>query len=214
MADRSIQHHPFELSHQITRQASTSSSDTSSATENKSTSSHPRRRRASPSSRIAQPSLGIDPESSRRRSSKPAPVRDRASRGPLANMSGSSDPAGEVTYTPTTHRVSKAKKGKKVHVCEHPGCGKTSRSKPQSGACIPMPLRKLSEAFPESRSAGPAYGKTVGAPRLFKESSVTFADMKSQMGSYAPNLIVQRAKRRRIRQAEGPWLQLWGSPSR
>lgn len=35
-----------------------------------------------------------------------------------------SDPAGEVTYTPTTHRISKAKKGKKVHVCEVPGCGK------------------------------------------------------------------------------------------
>ena len=33
------------------------------------------------------------------------------------------DPAGEVTYTPTTHRISKAKKGKKVHVCEY-GCGK------------------------------------------------------------------------------------------
>lgn len=29
-----------------------------------------------------------------------------------------------VTYTPTTHRVSKAKKGKRVHVCEFPGCGK------------------------------------------------------------------------------------------
>lgn len=28
-----------------------------------------------------------------------------------------------VTYTPTTHRISKAKKGKKVHVCEY-GCGK------------------------------------------------------------------------------------------
>ncbi|KAL8847291.1 MAG: hypothetical protein Q9221_007667 [Calogaya cf. arnoldii] len=39
-------------------------------------------------------------------------------------MSGSSDPAGEVTYTPTTHRISKAKKGKKVHVCEYVGCGK------------------------------------------------------------------------------------------
>lgn len=31
-----------------------------------------------------------------------------------------------VAYTPTTHRVSKAKKGKKVHVCEHEGCGKVS----------------------------------------------------------------------------------------
>ncbi|KAJ5570513.1 Zinc finger C2H2 [Penicillium hispanicum] len=29
-----------------------------------------------------------------------------------------------VTYTPTTHRISKAKKGKRVHACEHPGCNK------------------------------------------------------------------------------------------
>ncbi|KAJ5624559.1 Zinc finger C2H2 [Penicillium lagena] len=29
-----------------------------------------------------------------------------------------------TTYTPTTHRVSKAKKGKRVHVCEYPGCQK------------------------------------------------------------------------------------------
>jgi len=33
------------------------------------------------------------------------------------------DPAEEITYTPTTNRISKAKKGKKVHVCEY-GCGK------------------------------------------------------------------------------------------
>ncbi|RDW60404.1 uncharacterized protein DSM5745_10862 [Aspergillus mulundensis] len=29
-----------------------------------------------------------------------------------------------ITYTPTTHRISKAKKGKRVHACEHPGCQK------------------------------------------------------------------------------------------
>ncbi|CAL5874463.1 uncharacterized protein PFLUO_LOCUS8759 [Penicillium psychrofluorescens] len=29
-----------------------------------------------------------------------------------------------VTYTPTTHRISKAKKGKRVHACEFPGCSK------------------------------------------------------------------------------------------
>ncbi|PGH04216.1 hypothetical protein AJ80_08561 [Polytolypa hystricis UAMH7299] len=29
-----------------------------------------------------------------------------------------------ITYTPTTHRVSKAKKGKRVHGCDHPGCHK------------------------------------------------------------------------------------------
>jgi hypothetical protein len=33
---------------------------------------------------------------------------------------------GPVTYTPTTHRISKAKKGKRVHACEFPGCNKVS----------------------------------------------------------------------------------------
>jgi hypothetical protein len=33
-----------------------------------------------------------------------------------------------LTYTPTTHRVSKAKKGKRVHACEYPGCNKVSLS--------------------------------------------------------------------------------------
>lgn len=37
------------------------------------------------------------------------------------------DLAGEITYTPTTHRISKAKKGKKVHACEYPGCTKVGR---------------------------------------------------------------------------------------
>ena len=29
-----------------------------------------------------------------------------------------------ITFTPTTHRISKAKKGKRVHACEFPGCNK------------------------------------------------------------------------------------------
>lgn len=29
-----------------------------------------------------------------------------------------------ITYTPTTHRISKAKKGKRVHACQYPGCEK------------------------------------------------------------------------------------------
>lgn len=41
----------------------------------------------------------------------------------MGQQAATVDPAEEITYTPTTHRVSKAKKGKKVHVCEH-GCGK------------------------------------------------------------------------------------------
>lgn len=41
-------------------------------------------------------------------------------------MTAPLEPAGEVSYTPTTHRISKAKKGKKVHVCEFPGCNKVN----------------------------------------------------------------------------------------
>lgn len=33
-----------------------------------------------------------------------------------------------VTYTPATHRISKAKKGKRVHACQHPGCNKVRPS--------------------------------------------------------------------------------------
>ena len=49
-----------------------------------------------------------------------------SSRGSLMTMPGAAlDPmGGEITYTPTTHRISKAKKGKKVHACEYPGCTK------------------------------------------------------------------------------------------
>ena len=32
-----------------------------------------------------------------------------------------------VRYTPTTHRVSKARKGQRVHACAFPGCNKVSR---------------------------------------------------------------------------------------
>ena len=154
MADRSLQHHPFDLSHTRTRQASTSSSDQSSAPEDKSTSLHPPRRRASSSSGLPQPSVGTDSEPSRRRGSKQPSLgpRDRASRGLLGNMSTSSDHAGEVTYTPTTHRISKAKKGKKVHLCEHPGCGKVSHRAPTASISTNRQLRSLPERNTASQS--------------------------------------------------------------
>ncbi|MCJ1398742.1 hypothetical protein MMC11_001943 [Xylographa trunciseda] len=44
--------------------------------------------------------------------------------GSIGQLPAIVDSAGEITYTPTTHRISKAKKGKKVHVCGHFGCGK------------------------------------------------------------------------------------------
>jgi hypothetical protein len=57
-------------------------------------------------------------------SSNPLPHPSIATmRQPPTTLSGTSS---TVTYTPTTHRVSKAKKGKRVHACEFPGCNKVS----------------------------------------------------------------------------------------
>ena len=36
----------------------------------------------------------------------------------------SADTRDTITYTPATHRISKAKKGKRVHACQFPGCPK------------------------------------------------------------------------------------------
>lgn len=36
----------------------------------------------------------------------------------------SADVRDTITYTPATHRISKAKKGKRVHSCQFPGCPK------------------------------------------------------------------------------------------
>ncbi|KAL8763077.1 MAG: hypothetical protein Q9184_001037 [Pyrenodesmia sp. 2 TL-2023] len=126
MAERSLQRRPFDLSHARARQASTSSSEPSSATDDKDTSSNPRRRRASPASGVHQPAAAVTAEPSRRRATKQtsAGPRERSSKGSSLNMAVPVDSAGEVSYTPTTHRISKAKKGKKVHVCEFPGCNK------------------------------------------------------------------------------------------
>ena len=44
-------------------------------------------------------------------------------------------PDMEITYTPTTHRISKAKKGKKVHACEFPGCNKVFTPGRLYGTC-------------------------------------------------------------------------------
>lgn len=126
MAERLFPQPPLDRHPVRTRQASTSSSDQSSASDNNPTSSHPRRRRTSPISRTSQASSGNTSEHSRRKGAKQASSgpREKPSRGSLFNMPAPIDPATEITYTPTTHRISKAKKGKKVHACEYPGCNK------------------------------------------------------------------------------------------
>ncbi|KAJ5972037.1 uncharacterized protein N7479_001955 [Penicillium vulpinum] len=58
-------------------------------------------------------------------SSSPEP-QQLASNSNMKNSmrADSQDATMPVTYTPTTHRISKAKKGKRVHACQHPGCEK------------------------------------------------------------------------------------------
>lgn len=66
-------------------------------------------------------------------------------RASASSMRRSSIPLeAPLTYTPTTHRVSKAKKGKRVHACEFPGCNKVSwfRTAPPSLFAAP-PLRHI-----------------------------------------------------------------------
>ncbi|KXG53059.1 Zinc finger, C2H2 [Penicillium griseofulvum] len=57
-------------------------------------------------------------------SSSSSPEPQMASNMGRKNMRQSSQDDMPVTYTPTTHRISKAKKGKRVHACQYPGCGK------------------------------------------------------------------------------------------
>lgn len=62
-------------------------------------------------------------------SSSPEP-QQLASKSNMAGRKNSmrttspADATVPVTYTPTTHRISKAKKGKRVHACQYPACGK------------------------------------------------------------------------------------------
>lgn len=129
MAEETFQRLPWVISQPRNRQTSTTSSASApSTTEEKSAASkpHPRQRRPSPQSK--NPISPWEVEKSKGNSKRSASSksmsfgsRDGSSRASVGTMN---DSAGEVTYTPTTHRISKAKKGKKVHACEFPGCPK------------------------------------------------------------------------------------------
>ncbi|GAT26908.1 C2H2 finger domain protein [Aspergillus luchuensis] len=54
-----------------------------------------------------------------------------------------------ITYTPTTHRISKAKKGKRVHACEYPGCNKVGTTRMLShrlGNKLTLPIQVFTRA--------------------------------------------------------------------
>ena len=129
MSEQSNRPLPFNPNRPRVKRELTSPSAPSSASGEVSTSSNPAQsRRASSRSPGNTVSSGKPREPTRpRQKPKTMPYRGQAgsSRGTgmIANP-GLLNPAEEITYTPTTHRISKAKKGKKVHACEYPGCTK------------------------------------------------------------------------------------------
>lgn len=136
MADQTSQSLPINTSQSEVKQEQTSPSAPSSASDEKSTTSNPpRRRKHSSMSPNAPSASGKSRESTRQKQkAKTLPTRGReeSSKGSLMAMPGLLDQMGEITYTPTTHRISKAKKGKKVHACEFPGCSKVRHTQIRS----------------------------------------------------------------------------------
>ena len=128
MADESTPHISLQVPQPRIRRSSATSSAHSSSAEDDSTSSNPARRpQSSTTANHVSSHLGASSDRiSRRRSTKSTSSGSRGvlPHGTTTAMASTTAPAGEITYTPTTHRISKAKKGKKVHACEHPGCTK------------------------------------------------------------------------------------------
>ncbi|KAK3173450.1 hypothetical protein OEA41_006779 [Lepraria neglecta] len=129
MSEQQSQSLPYGSTQPRVKKEHTSPSAPSSASEDKSASSYPtRRRRVSSNSPDNTMSSGKPRESTRQRQrARAMPFRGQggSSRGTgIMATPGLLNPAEEITYTPTTHRISKAKKGKKVHACEYPGCTK------------------------------------------------------------------------------------------
>ena len=127
-ADESTPHISLQVPQpRIRRSSATFSAHSSSAEDNSSPSNPSRRPRSSTTSKNVSSSPGASSDRLRRRQSTKSTSsgpREGLSHGTTAAMPSTTAPVGEITYTPTTHRISKAKKGKKVHACEHPGCTK------------------------------------------------------------------------------------------
>ena len=127
-----------QLSHDIqwkTRQDTISTSISSGIELDNSSSSESIPRR---SPRVLNTTSHISQTTSKsgRRCTSPESVSFGPQNGPSrGNVAGTSDPTREVTHTSKMKRVSKAKKGKKVHACEF-GCGKVEFETPMnSRAC-------------------------------------------------------------------------------
>lgn len=132
MADQQLQSQLTEAAQSTAIRSKTPPTGLSSASDEKPKPPKPTRRRRSSSKSPADASGKSKESAKQRQKSKTMPYRTGSgsasgpSPGSLMTMPrGALDPMGdEITYTPTTHRISKAKKGKKVHACEYPGCTK------------------------------------------------------------------------------------------
>ena len=132
MADRQLQSSLTEAAQSTATKPTTPPTGLSSASDEITASVKPARRRRSSSQSPADASGKSRESPKQRQKTKTIPYRagsgsgSGSSRGSLMTMPGAALDAmgGEITYTPTTHRISKAKKGKKVHACEYPGCTK------------------------------------------------------------------------------------------
>lgn len=132
MADQQLQSQLIEAARSTAIRSTTPPPGLSSVSDDKATSHKSTRRRRSTSKSPADASGNPRESPKQRQKTKTMPYRAGAgsgsasSRGSLMTMPAATlDPmGGEITYTPTTHRISKAKKGKKVHACEYPGCTK------------------------------------------------------------------------------------------
>ena len=134
--DQIAQHLPGTNLQVRTRPSESAASAPSSSSDEKSSGiRNPARRKSLPTSKgTKNPPAKINTSHTATKGTKAvsAGPRSGTSHGAIMQMSGTLSPAHEVTYTPTTHRISKAKKGKKVHACEFPGCTK---------ACMPLSNR-------------------------------------------------------------------------
>ena len=126
MAEKACQSLPIDTSSSAVKQEKDSSSGPSSASDEIPSSSKPTRRRKQPSMSPNNATSSDQPREStrQRQKARTMPTRGRGESSRASTMATPGLLDQEITYTPTTHRISKAKKGKKVHACEYPGCTK------------------------------------------------------------------------------------------
>lgn len=79
---------------------------------------------SSTSTAYSLPSSASSPRESSHRLTSRAPAPTSAPTNTMRRANTMAEIPLPITYTPTTHRISKAKKGKRVHACEFPGCNK------------------------------------------------------------------------------------------